>query len=304
MVSEAITNPTPLSIPVVIEKVLPEAGRGRAGLVTTDLLTQTPDAPGTSRARRGRVRGPSWCSSWCWSSRPCASMLIGAQLIPVEAVFDSSHPFHGIADVRVDRTLLGLAVGAALGLVGALMQGLTRNPLADPGILGINAGASLAMVLAISVFGFFDLRTYVWFGFAGAAVAMVLVHLVAALGSDGATPMKIAIAGAALTAAVTSWTQAVLLTDGQTIEAFRLWSVGTIGGRDTDVLARRPAVHRGRCRAGAGVDAAASTRSRSATTSPAGSGAAWWSTASSSAWPSCCSPGRRRRWPGRSPSSA
>ena len=166
----------------------------------------------------------------------CASMLIGARLIPVAAIFDSSHPLHGIADVRVDRTLLGLAVGGALGLVGALMQGLTRNPLADPGILGINAGASLAMVLAISMFDFFDLRTYVWFGFAGAAIAMVLVHLVAALGRDGATPMKIAIAGAALTAAVTSWTQAVLLTDGQTIEAFRLWSVGTIGGRDTDVL--------------------------------------------------------------------
>ncbi len=166
----------------------------------------------------------------------CASMVVGARIIPVEAIFDSSHRLHGIADVRVDRTLLGLAVGGALGLVGALMQGLTRNPLADPGILGINAGASLAMVLAISMFDFFDLRTYVWFGFAGAAIAMVLVHLVAALGRDGASPMKIAIAGAALTAAVTSWTQAVLLTDGQTIEAFRLWSVGTIGGRDTDVL--------------------------------------------------------------------
>ena len=92
------------------------------------------------------------------------------------------------------------------------------------------------MVLAISTLDFSDLRAYVWFGFAGAAVAMVLVHVVAALGRDGATPMKIAIAGAAVTAAVTSWTQAVLLTDGPTIEAFRLWSVGTVGGRDTDVL--------------------------------------------------------------------
>ncbi len=152
------------------------------------------------------------------------------------ASWTPTHQLHGIAEARIDRTLLGLAVGGALGLVGALMQGLTRNPLADPGILGINAGASLAMVLAISAFEFSDLRTYVWFGFAGAAVAMVLVHVVAALGRDGATPMKIAIAGAAVTAAVTSWTQAVLLTDGQTIESFRLWSVGTVGGRDTDVL--------------------------------------------------------------------
>ena len=109
-------------------------------------------------------------------ARRVASVLIGARLIPAGAIFDSGHPLHGIAEARVDRTLLGLAVGAALGLVGALMQGLTRNPLADPGILGINAGAALAMVLAISLFGFSDLRGYVWFGFAGAAVAMVLVH--------------------------------------------------------------------------------------------------------------------------------
>jgi iron complex transport system permease protein len=169
-----------------------------------------------------------------------ASVLVGARWIPVSAVLDRTGDLHGIAVARVDRTVLGLAVGAALGLVGALMQGLTRNPLADPGILGINAGASLAMVLAISTLHFADLSSYVWFAFAGAAAAMVLVHVVAALGSsggrDGATPMKIAIAGAAVTAAVTSWTQAVLLTDGSTIESFRLWSVGTVGGRGSDVL--------------------------------------------------------------------
>ncbi len=205
--------------------------------MTTDLLaSRTPsDAPRDTGARRGASASLMVLVALLLVAS-CASMVIGARIIPVEAIFDSTHRLHGISVVRVDRTLLGLAVGGALGLVGALMQGLTRNPLADPGILGINAGAALAMVLAISMFDFFDLRTYVWFGFAGAAVAMVLVHLVAALGRDGATPMKIAIAGAALTAAVTSWTQAVLLTDGQTIEAFRLWSVGTIGGRDTDVL--------------------------------------------------------------------
>ena len=78
-------------------------------------------------------------------------------------MFDPRHPLHGIAAARLDRTLLGLAVGGALGLVGALMQGLTRNPLADPGILGINAGAAFAMVLAISFFGVSDLQGYVWF---------------------------------------------------------------------------------------------------------------------------------------------
>ena len=169
-----------------------------------------------------------------------ASVLLGSRWIPVDTVFDTSSELHGIAAARLDRTLLGLAVGAALGLVGALMQGLTRNPLADPGILGINAGASFAMVLALSVFGVSDLHGYLWFAFAGAAVAMVLVHAVAALGRDGATPMKIAIAGAALTAAVTSWTSGVLITDRQTMEAFRYWQVGTVGGRGEVLLTGLP----------------------------------------------------------------
>ncbi|HET7352217.1 MAG TPA: iron chelate uptake ABC transporter family permease subunit [Marmoricola sp.] len=169
-----------------------------------------------------------------------ASVLLGSRWIPVGTVFDTSSELHGIAAARLDRTLLGLAVGAALGLVGALMQGLTRNPLADPGILGVNAGASFAMVLALSAFGVSDLHGYLWFAFAGAAIAMVLVHAVAALGRDGATPMKIAIAGAALTAAVTSWTSGVLITDRQTMEAFRYWQVGTIGGRGEVLLTGLP----------------------------------------------------------------
>jgi iron complex transport system permease protein len=143
---------------------------------------------------------------------------------------------HDVSRARVDRTLLGLAVGAALALAGAVLQGLTRNPLADPGILGINAGASFAMVVGLSVFGVSDLRDFLWIAFLGAAVAAVLVHAVASLGRGGATPIKLAIAGAALTAAVTSWTTGVLLVDRQTMETFRYWQVGTVGGRDLEVL--------------------------------------------------------------------
>jgi iron complex transport system permease protein len=163
-------------------------------------------------------------------------VLIGSEAISPGAVFDASDPEHPIAVARIPRTLVGLVVGAALGLAGASMQGLTRNPLADPGILGINAGASFAMVLAISAWGVSDLSGYVWFALAGAAVAMVAVHAVAAFGRDGATPMKLAIAGAAITAACSSWTSGVLLTDRQTMETFRFWQVGTVGGRDYDVL--------------------------------------------------------------------
>lgn len=164
------------------------------------------------------------------------SVLVGSTGLSVDALLDSSHPEHAVYSARLERTLLGLAVGAALGLAGALMQGLTRNPLADPGILGVNAGAAFAMVLAISVLGVSGLQDHIWFAFAGAAVATVVVHGIAALAPGGATPVSLAIAGAALTAAVTSWTTGVLLVDRATIESFRLWQVGTVGGRGTEVL--------------------------------------------------------------------
>ena len=165
-----------------------------------------------------------------------ASVLVGSDLDAVRAIFDTADPQHATITARVERTLLALAVGAALGLAGACMQGLTRNPLADPGILGINAGASFAMVLGISYAGISSASQYIWFAFVGAAVAAVLVHAIAALGRDGATPMKLAIAGAALTAAVTSWTSAILIMDLKTMESFRYWQVGTVGGRGLDVL--------------------------------------------------------------------
>ncbi len=164
------------------------------------------------------------------------SVTIGSRPVPLDAVLDPSDPLRAIVEARTERTLLALAVGAALGLAGACMQGLTRNPLADPGILGINAGACLAMVLALSLLGVSELSGFVWFAFLGAAVAAVLVHLVASLGREGATPVKLAIAGAAVTAAVTSWTSGVLLVDRSTMETFRFWQVGTVGGRDLEVL--------------------------------------------------------------------
>lgn len=164
------------------------------------------------------------------------SILVGSRSVPLAALLDGDHPLHAVYDARLARTVLGLCVGAALGLAGALMQGLTRNPLADPGILGINAGASFAMVLGITYLGATQLSDYLWFAFAGAAVAASLVHGVAAVGRDGATPVKLAIAGAALTAALTSWTSGVLITNRDTLETFRFWQVGTIGGRGFDVL--------------------------------------------------------------------
>ena len=164
------------------------------------------------------------------------SVLVGSRPVPPVALLDENHPLHAVAAARVPRTLVALVVGAALGLAGAGLQGLTRNPLADPGILGINAGASFAMVLGMGLLGVSTLDGFLVLAFLGAALAMVLVHAIASLGREGATPGRITIAGAAITAALTSWTTAALLVDRQTMEAFRFWQVGTVGGRDLTVL--------------------------------------------------------------------
>jgi iron complex transport system permease protein len=166
------------------------------------------------------------------------SVAVGAKSIPlgtvVDALFadDTGNPDHLIVrSLRVPRTVIGLLVGAALGAAGTTMQGLTRNPLADPGILGVNAGAALFVVIGIYSFGVTSLLGYVWFAFAGAAVASVIVYSLGSLGREGATPVKLALAGAALTAMLGSITTAVLLADVETLDQFRFWIVGSLAGR-------------------------------------------------------------------------
>lgn len=172
-----------------------------------------------------------------------ASLAVGARAIPlgevINALLDPSMEGTNatiLRDLRIPRTILGLLVGAAIGLSGAIMQGVTRNPLADPGLLGINAGAALFVVLGIAILGLTTLTAYVWLAFAGAAVATVLVYAVASLGREGATPIKLALAGAAITAAFGSITTGVLMTNATTLDAFRFWQVGSLAGRGTDIL--------------------------------------------------------------------
>jgi iron complex transport system permease protein len=171
------------------------------------------------------------------------SLAVGARAIPlgevINALLDPAADGTNatiLRDLRLPRTLLALLVGTAIGLSGAIMQGVTRNPLADPGLLGINAGAALFVVLGISIFGLATLTAYVWLGFAGAAVATVLVYSVASLGREGATPIKLALAGAAITAAFGSITTGVLMLDATTLDAFRFWQVGSLAGRGNDIL--------------------------------------------------------------------
>lgn len=141
-----------------------------------------------------------------------------------------------VVDLRGPRTVIGLVAGAALGLAGALMQGLTRNPLADPGILGVNAGASLLVVIAISVFGISSATGFVWFAFVGAAIAAVMVYLVGS-SRGGATPLSLTLAGVAVTALLTALITFVLLSDLDTLSRFRFWQVGSLVGRGLETVA-------------------------------------------------------------------
>ncbi|MYT29320.1 MULTISPECIES: iron ABC transporter permease [unclassified Streptomyces] len=140
--------------------------------------------------------------------------------------------------LRLPRTLIGLMVGAALAMAGTVMQGLTRNPIADPGILGISQGASAAVVAAIAFAGVHSLTGYVWFAFAGAGAAAVVVYGIATRGRGGATPVKLALSGAAINALLVSVSMAILTTKAATLDEFRFWQVGSLTGRDATVAAQ------------------------------------------------------------------
>jgi iron complex transport system permease protein len=131
---------------------------------------------------------------------------------------------------RIPRTLLALLAGGALGVSGAVMQGVTRNPIADPGILGVNMGASLAIVIGIVYFGMVDPSSYIWVAIAGAAIAAVFVYAVGSLGRGGATPLKLALAGASTSAALTSFVTAIVLPRNDVAGTFQSWQIGGVGG--------------------------------------------------------------------------
>ncbi|HET9383076.1 MAG TPA: iron chelate uptake ABC transporter family permease subunit [Streptomyces sp.] len=160
-----------------------------------------------------------------------ASIAVGAKELSPEQVwhglFGSSGTYGDVVvDERLARTGLGLLAGAALGLAGAVLQALTRNPLADPGLLGINAGASAAVVTAMTYFGVTSLSGYVWFAFLGAAAVGALVWFLG--GSRGATPVRLALAGTAVSAALYGYLQAVMIMDSAALGRMRFWTVGSL----------------------------------------------------------------------------
>ncbi|MGW1748794.1 FecCD family ABC transporter permease [Streptomyces sp. NPDC002092] len=169
-----------------------------------------------------------------------ASIAVGAKELPLEQVWHGLFQDTGtygdvVVDERLSRTVLGLLAGAALGLSGAVLQALTRNPLADPGLLGINAGASAAVVTAMTYFGVTSLNGYVWFAFFGAGAVGALVWFLG--GSRGATPVRLALAGTAISAALYGYLQAVMITDEAALNKMRFWTVGSLSSAtDSTIL--------------------------------------------------------------------
>ncbi|MFJ7156785.1 FecCD family ABC transporter permease [Streptomyces sp. NPDC101118] len=169
-----------------------------------------------------------------------ASIAVGSKPIPLDQVWHGLFHYSGtvsdvvVRDTRVPRTVLGLLVGLALGLAGAVMQALTRNPLAEPGILGVNAGAAAAVVSAVSFLGASTLSEFVWYAFAGAAFVSVLVYALG--GSRSATPVRLALAGTAASAALVGYINAVVLMDSKALDRLRFWTVGSLTSANMDTV--------------------------------------------------------------------
>jgi iron complex transport system permease protein len=170
------------------------------------------------------------------------SVTFGAANIPFNQIitaftsFDDTREHLIIRTVRLPRSLLAMLVGAAMSVAGAVMQGITRNPLADPGILGINAGAAFAVVVAIFAFGASTPSVYIWYALAGAGITAASVYFMASLGRNGVTPLNLTIAGAAVSSLLASLTTAILIVSQRTLEEIRFWLAGSLAGIDEAII--------------------------------------------------------------------
>jgi iron complex transport system permease protein len=179
-------------------------------------------------------------------------MAIGTENLSLSTVWQALTDYRDIGDqwivhdLRIPRTALALLVGLSLGLSGTLIQAVGRNPLADAEILGINAGAALFVVTAIALLGLTGIWTYIWFAFAGALFAMVLVYLIGMSGRATATPVRILLAGVAIAAVMDGLGFAVRLRYPRAFDNMRFWDAGALDGRPLDVtLALSPFIAAG-----------------------------------------------------------
>lgn len=172
-----------------------------------------------------------------------ASLAFGKTSIPFLTVWDSLFQFDAsdtnhiiVRTSRLTRTLVAITIGASLAIAGTLMQALTRNPMASPDIFGVNAGALFFIVLSITFFSVQSLSHYMWIGFLGAMIASVFVYFLGSMGNDGLSPIRLVLAGAAISALFVSFTQGMLVLDEQRMQSVLFWLSGSVAGRDLDML--------------------------------------------------------------------
>ena len=171
-------------------------------------------------------------ASLAWGSKNVGfSQAINALLNSTDLSFSAL-----VVRERIPRTIFGIMAGASLGISGALMQSITRNPIADPSILGVNTGASLFVVIGIAYFNISSANQYIWLALAGAGITAVVVYFIGSIGNGGATPIKLALAGAATSAVLTSLVSAIILPRSDAMDKFRFWQVGSIGGANWDSI--------------------------------------------------------------------
>ena len=171
-----------------------------------------------------------------------ASLAFGSRMVDwtdvLNGLFHSDVQSHeaNVVRQRMVRTIFSLMCGAALGVSGALMQSVTRNPIADPSILGVNTGASLFVVCGIAFFNISSATEYIWLAIAGAIITAIFVFGIGSMGSGGATPLKLVLAGAATSAILSSLVVAVMIPRTNVMDQFRFWQVGSVGAGNWDSI--------------------------------------------------------------------
>ena len=207
-------------------------------------LTRETEPPGAAQLRRSAAVRVAWLLAGVAVIVVLSvlSLAVGVKSVSVSEVLaalsgDSSTVATAAVTNRMPRTVLALIVGAGLAVSGLALQAVTRNPIADPGILGISNGAALAIVIGIVFFGLSHPYAYIGVAIIGAAGAAIFVYAVGSLGRGGATPLKLALAGAASAAAFASLSSAILLPRVDALTTFRFWQIGGVGGGTWDKIA-------------------------------------------------------------------
>ncbi|WP_026529943.1 Fe(3+)-siderophore ABC transporter permease [Haematomicrobium sanguinis] len=211
----------------------------------TALKTEAPAL--TAKPPRAAIKSRSWRTLGLVIALAALALVavlsisVGARPIPFNEVLSGLFNPSGteadiiIGESRLPRTVVGLIVGAALGVAGALIQSLTRNPLADPGILGVNAGAAFAVVLGVALFGVTSIMGYIWFAFAGAIIATFAVYLIGAGGRGPINPVRLTLAGVALGAVLQGVSTGISLLNPEAFNRMRFWGAGSLANRDLEM---------------------------------------------------------------------